>query len=123
MVQKAIEFDEDLLANSERSLETLVSLGMTLGVSKALSYDAELERPTQKDSVVGLNNDISKSGITASTSMNVRAGHLGLEGVPDDFVHRSNSTGSSPGSSTTSSHGRSSQGRSSHGRGSHGSKH
>ncbi|XP_077249813.1 phosphatidylserine decarboxylase proenzyme 2-like [Tasmannia lanceolata] len=30
----AIDIDEDLLANSERSLETLVSVGMTLGVSK-----------------------------------------------------------------------------------------
>ncbi|TVU36898.1 hypothetical protein EJB05_18851 [Eragrostis curvula] len=30
----AIQFDADLLANSERSLETLVSVGMTLGVSK-----------------------------------------------------------------------------------------
>ncbi|XP_062208147.1 phosphatidylserine decarboxylase proenzyme 2-like [Phragmites australis] len=30
----AIEFDADLLANSGRSLETLVSVGMTLGVSK-----------------------------------------------------------------------------------------
>ncbi|KAK8494616.1 hypothetical protein V6N13_029860 [Hibiscus sabdariffa] len=30
----AIEIDADLLANSERSMETLVSVGMTLGVSK-----------------------------------------------------------------------------------------
>ncbi|KAG8079130.1 hypothetical protein GUJ93_ZPchr0007g3144 [Zizania palustris] len=30
----AIQFDADLLANSERSLETLVCVGMTLGVSK-----------------------------------------------------------------------------------------
>lgn len=30
----AIQFDSDLLANSKRSLETLVSVGMTLGVSK-----------------------------------------------------------------------------------------
>ncbi|CAM0147788.1 unnamed protein product [Urochloa decumbens] len=30
----AIQFDADLVANSERSLETLVSVGMTLGVSK-----------------------------------------------------------------------------------------
>ncbi|KAE8707583.1 Phosphatidylserine decarboxylase proenzyme 2 [Hibiscus syriacus] len=30
----AIEIDADLLVNSERSLETLVSVGMTLGVSK-----------------------------------------------------------------------------------------
>lgn len=31
--QDAIQFDADLVANSERSLETLVSVGMTLGVS------------------------------------------------------------------------------------------
>ncbi|KAL6613786.1 hypothetical protein ACP70R_036056 [Stipagrostis hirtigluma subsp. patula] len=30
----AIQFDADLVANSQRSLETLVSVGMTLGVSK-----------------------------------------------------------------------------------------
>ncbi|XP_037410580.1 phosphatidylserine decarboxylase proenzyme 2-like [Triticum urartu] len=30
----AIQFDADLLANSERSLETLVEVGTTLGVSK-----------------------------------------------------------------------------------------
>ncbi|CAO2181672.1 unnamed protein product [Urochloa humidicola] len=30
----SIQFDADLVANSERSLETLVSVGMTLGVSK-----------------------------------------------------------------------------------------
>lgn len=31
--QDAIELDEDLLDNSARSLETLVSVGMTLGTS------------------------------------------------------------------------------------------
>ena len=31
--QDAIQFDADLVANNERSLETLVSVGMTLGVS------------------------------------------------------------------------------------------
>jgi len=31
--QDAIEIDEDLLANSARSLETLVSVGMKLGVA------------------------------------------------------------------------------------------
>jgi phosphatidylserine decarboxylase len=34
LFQDAIQFDADLLANSERSLETLVSVGMSLGVSK-----------------------------------------------------------------------------------------
>jgi len=33
LLQDAIQFDADLVANSERSLETLVSVGMTLGVS------------------------------------------------------------------------------------------
>lgn len=33
-MQDAIEIDEDLLANSARSLETLVTVGMKLGVSK-----------------------------------------------------------------------------------------
>lgn len=32
-LQDAIEIDDDLLANSGRSLETLVSVGMTLGVA------------------------------------------------------------------------------------------
>jgi phosphatidylserine decarboxylase len=32
-LQDAIEIDEDLLANSARSLETLVSVGMKLGVA------------------------------------------------------------------------------------------
>ena len=39
--QDAIQFDADLVANNERSLETLVSVGMTLGVStrnKGLQY-------------------------------------------------------------------------------------
>lgn len=34
VMQNAIEIDEDLLANSARSLETLVYVGMKLGVSK-----------------------------------------------------------------------------------------
>ncbi|KAL2968884.1 hypothetical protein AAZX31_15G049600 [Glycine max] len=32
-MQNSIAIDEDLLANSARSLETLVSVGMRLGVS------------------------------------------------------------------------------------------
>ena len=34
LVQDTIEIDEDLLKNSERPLETLVCVGMKLGVSK-----------------------------------------------------------------------------------------
>lgn len=33
MLQDSIKIDEDLLANSARSLETLVTVGMQLGVS------------------------------------------------------------------------------------------
>jgi len=40
--QDAIQFDADLVANSERSLETLVSVGMTLGVS---TRNKELQVP------------------------------------------------------------------------------
>lgn len=40
--QDAIQIDDDLLANSNRSLETLVSVGMTLGLSKRVS-DRERE--------------------------------------------------------------------------------
>ncbi|XP_010260486.1 PREDICTED: phosphatidylserine decarboxylase proenzyme 2-like [Nelumbo nucifera] len=38
----AIEIDEDLLANSERSLETLVSVGMKLGVSRKEQAETDL---------------------------------------------------------------------------------
>lgn len=37
VVQNAIKIDEDLIANSARSLETLVSVGMKLGVSQKAS--------------------------------------------------------------------------------------
>ncbi|XP_008808472.1 phosphatidylserine decarboxylase proenzyme 2-like isoform X1 [Phoenix dactylifera] len=40
----AIQIDEDLLANSERSLETLVSVGMTLGVSRRKQATEEMPR-------------------------------------------------------------------------------
>lgn len=41
-IQDAIELDADLLANSERSLETLVEVGMTLGVSKRSPSQTEI---------------------------------------------------------------------------------
>lgn len=44
ILQDTIKIDDDLLANSKRSLETLVSVGMQLGVS------------TKKDFGVGLPN-------------------------------------------------------------------
>lgn len=41
-LQDSIELDKDLIANSERSLETLVSVGMTLGVAKSKQSAQEL---------------------------------------------------------------------------------
>ncbi|XP_024521202.1 phosphatidylserine decarboxylase proenzyme 2 [Selaginella moellendorffii] len=82
----AIDIDKDLLANSERSLETLVSVGMTLGVSRKLVGDQAFEksRPTIRDSVVALDNEVSKKGIQASMSFNVRQGQLGLINEADE---------------------------------------
>ncbi|OAY65636.1 Phosphatidylserine decarboxylase proenzyme 2 [Ananas comosus] len=40
----AIQIDEDLLANSERSLETLVSVGMRLGISKRKHPEEDVPR-------------------------------------------------------------------------------
>lgn len=76
----AIELDEDLLANSERALETLVSVGMTLGVSKHLSKEqaTNTRRPNRQDSVIGLDNGISEKGAGAIESANVIRGHIGV---------------------------------------------
>eukprot|EP00252_Welwitschia_mirabilis_P025849 TRINITY_DN8234_c0_g1_i1.p1 TRINITY_DN8234_c0_g1~~TRINITY_DN8234_c0_g1_i1.p1 ORF type:complete len:739 (-),score=145.88 TRINITY_DN8234_c0_g1_i1:134-2350(-) len=78
----AIELDEDLLANSERSLETLVSVGMTLGISKhvkLLNQDfGKYARPTRHDSIAGLDNEIAKKGVIVTDSANVIQGHLGF---------------------------------------------
>ncbi|KAG6552239.1 hypothetical protein Mapa_006088 [Marchantia paleacea] len=81
----AIELDEDLLANSERSLETLVTVGESLGVARMYSAEVneQVHRPSIQDSVVGLDNDVARKGIRASASFNVRGGHLGLEGEPE----------------------------------------
>lgn len=46
-LQDAIQIDEDLTANSERSLETLVSVGMTLGVSKRKMAPQDISRLAQ----------------------------------------------------------------------------
>lgn len=69
------------MVNSERSLETLVSVGMTIGVARGYSYDSvhNFRRPTITDSVAALDNEVARAGITASDSINVREGHLGLE--------------------------------------------
>lgn len=81
----AIELDEDLLANSERSLETLVTVGESLGVARMYSAEVndQVHRPSIQDSVVGLDNDVARKGVLASASFNVRGGHLGLEGEPE----------------------------------------
>lgn len=81
MLQKSIELDEDLLANSEKSLETLVYMGDSLGVAKKHSKEVnqDVDRPSVQDSVVGLDNEVAKKGIQYSNSFNVRDGHLGLE--------------------------------------------
>lgn len=50
-MQDVIEIDEDLIANSERSLETLVCLGMKLGVSKLKQSERRL--PNLGDCVLG----------------------------------------------------------------------
>lgn len=76
----AIELDEDLLANSERALETLVSVGMTLGISKHLSKEqaTNTRRPNRQDSVIGLDNEIFRNGGGAIESANVIRGHIGV---------------------------------------------
>ncbi|KAH7296278.1 hypothetical protein KP509_26G017000 [Ceratopteris richardii] len=70
----AIDFDEDLIANSERSLETLVFMGMSLGVSNQISVEemASTPRPTVRNSVMALDNDIARIGVRASSSFNAR---------------------------------------------------
>lgn len=75
----AINLDEDLVANSERSLETLVYMGMSLGVSTAMSEAdvATTPRPTIRNSVVALDNEIARKGILSSSSFNARG--TGLE--------------------------------------------
>lgn len=49
--QDSIALDEDLLANSSRSLETLVMVGMQLGVS--VKKSAELPLPDINNGVLG----------------------------------------------------------------------
>ena len=51
ILQDAIKIDDDLLVNSERSLETLVSVGMTLGVSTKKPAGAGL--PNLESCVLG----------------------------------------------------------------------
>ncbi len=73
--------DKDLLANSERSLETLVYMGMTVGVAQGNSYEAvqHMQRPTITDSVAALDHEVAQQGIQVTDSINVCNGHLGLE--------------------------------------------
>ncbi|KAL3676101.1 hypothetical protein R1sor_026049 [Riccia sorocarpa] len=76
----AIELDEDLVANSERSLETLVMVGESLGVARKYSDEVNehMSRPSVRDSVVGLDSDVAKKGVQDTSSFIVNGGHLGL---------------------------------------------
>ncbi|KAL2608260.1 hypothetical protein R1flu_026833 [Riccia fluitans] len=80
----AIELDEDLVANSEKSLETLVMVGESLGVARKYSdeINEKMSRPSVQDSVVGLDNEVAKQGVGVTSSFIVNGGHLGLEGEP-----------------------------------------
>ena len=51
MVQDTIKIDDDLLENSEKSLETLVAVGMKLGVS--IKKRAGTELPDLENFVIG----------------------------------------------------------------------
>lgn len=82
-MQKSISLDEDLLANSERSLETLVYMGNTVGIARGLTYE-NIDRPTVTDSVAALDSPVAKKGIQATDSINVRFSHLGLPDDDDD---------------------------------------
>jgi len=85
-VQKAIALDEDLLANSERCLETLVYMGTTVGIARGHTYEAmeHVSRPSITDSVAGQDNIVSRKGIQATDSINVRFSHLGVPEEEDD---------------------------------------
>ncbi|XP_057834340.2 phosphatidylserine decarboxylase proenzyme 3 isoform X3 [Cryptomeria japonica] len=76
----AIDLDEDLVLNSERSLETLVSVGMSLGVSKKMSEEqvANTVRPRRNDSIAILDNEVAERGIRATTSGKVINYQIGL---------------------------------------------
>jgi phosphatidylserine decarboxylase len=80
-LQSSIELDKDLLANSQRSLETLVYMGMTVGVAQGDSYEAvqHIKRPAITDSVAALDHEVAQQGIQVTDSINVCNGHLGLE--------------------------------------------
>ena len=65
ILQNSIELDEDLLAYSARSIETLVSVGMQLGVSVKVRVEHQL--PDIKNCVLGVwkwENAESKWGTT-----------------------------------------------------------
>jgi phosphatidylserine decarboxylase len=81
--KKGISLDEDLLANSERSLETLVYMGNTVGIARGLTYE-NIDRPTVTDSVAALDSPVAQKGIQATDSINVRFSHLGLPDDDDD---------------------------------------
>jgi hypothetical protein len=84
LLQNSIELDEDLLVNSEKSLETLVCMGDSLGVATAYSQEVnkEVNRPSVKDSVVGQDNEVAKTAIQHAKTFKARDGQLGPEDDP-----------------------------------------
>eukprot|EP00897_Mesotaenium_endlicherianum_P003965 jgi/Mesen1/3597/ME000020S03131 len=68
--QGTIHFDDDLAANSVRSLETLVKVGDTLGVARGAKDTPR--GPSEAESIVGVDTNIAKHGISASDSINAR---------------------------------------------------
>lgn len=85
-MQKSIALDEDLLANSERSLETLVYMGTTVGIARGHTYEdmEHVNRPSITDSVAGQDSPVARRGIQATDSINVRGSHLGVPGESDE---------------------------------------
>lgn len=70
ILQDSIALDDDLLANSARSLETLVTVGMQLGVS--IKKCAELQLPDINNCVLGAwicEISVHLVGITVSTTI------------------------------------------------------
>ena len=80
--QGSIELDEDLIINSTRVLETLVSMGMSIGVAQGHTYEdmEHVQRPTITDSVAAQDNELARKGLNETTdSITGQAYNLKLE--------------------------------------------
>jgi len=78
----SIELDEDLIINSTRVLETLVSMGMSIGVAQGHTYEdmEHVQRPTITDSVAAQDNELARKGLNETTdSITGQAYNLKLE--------------------------------------------